>query len=124
MALRTFAPPPSLAAFVDAFWVEDGEDHEAGVRPLVQQRVLPDGKPLLALNLSKGESLRIYHPGVSRCGESFPGAFLRGPHSDRGASKAHRPRIPLMVGSLLRARETAPGAVVTGARPRDADQKQ
>ncbi len=82
MALRTFAPPPSLAAFVDTFWVEDGEDHKAGVHPLVQQRVLPDGKPLLALNLSKGESLRVYHPDASRYGESFPEAFLRGPHSE------------------------------------------
>lgn len=82
MALRIFAPPASLAAFVEAFWIEDGENHEGGARSLVQQRELPNGIPLLAINLSKGESLRVYHPGALRCGDSFPEAFLRGPHSE------------------------------------------
>ncbi|HEY1388692.1 MAG TPA: AraC family transcriptional regulator [Ktedonobacterales bacterium] len=82
MPLSTFAPPPALAAFVDAFWVNTGGDHDDGARPLERGRELPTGTPGLVINLSKGESVQVYHPTAPQCGQRFAEAVIRGPYSE------------------------------------------
>src|ERR1051326_1238752 len=82
MPLHTYAPPPSLAAVVDAFWVTDGEEHEDSAQPLGRERELPTGTPGLVISLSKGETVRVYHPSAPQCGQGFPKAVVRGPHSE------------------------------------------
>src|SRR5689334_3501583 len=82
MPLHIYSPPPSLAAVVDAFWVTDGDDHDDSAQPLERGRELPTGTPGLVIYLSKGESVRVYHPTAPRCGQGFPEAVVRGPHSE------------------------------------------
>src|SRR5262249_37086661 len=66
---------------VDAFWVTDGEDRNDSAQALEQGRELPTGTRGLVIYLSKGESVRVYHPNAPQCGQGFPESEVRGPHS-------------------------------------------
>jgi AraC-like DNA-binding protein len=77
-----FAPPASLARFVDFLWVNEEEAPTAPAR--VKEHALPTGLPELIITLRcAGEHhLRVVARGRSSAGVCLPAAIVRGAHSE------------------------------------------
>jgi AraC-like DNA-binding protein len=73
MRFRHYFPPPPLSDFVHLFWYYEGYE-----LPHEKERILPDGRMALMVNLRE-ESLPVYeHP---QAGQSFTGAAVSGAHA-------------------------------------------
>jgi AraC-like DNA-binding protein len=72
MRLLTYKPGPPLDAFVDIFWLQEGDDPGTG-----RERVLPSGQMQLIINLY-ADRLSNFTGENDECRELFPGALLSG----------------------------------------------
>ncbi len=74
--LRTYAPSPPLADFVDMFWLQEGGNpaHE-------QERLLPDGAMELVFDLRQ-DAISIYDREDRARAQVLPGAIVCGVHSE------------------------------------------
>ena len=73
--LRTYIPQPPLSAFVDMFWLYEGQQQHA------RERRLPDGSMELVINLRE-EFLHVYDRQHHDQFQSFRGGLISGAHSE------------------------------------------
>jgi len=76
LVFRRYVPQPPLAAFVEAFYLSEGD-----VPLHSKDRRLPDGSMELVINLHE-DSIRVYDREHSDQARSFRGCVLSGAHSE------------------------------------------
>lgn len=73
---RTYIPQPPLSAFVDMFWLYEGQQQQHA-----RERRLPDGSMELVINLRE-DTLRVYDRQHHDQFQSFRGGLISGAHSE------------------------------------------
>jgi hypothetical protein len=72
---RTYIPQPPLAAFVDKFWLYEGD-----APTHAKERRLPDGSMELVINL-RDDTIRVYDRQHHNRFQSFRGSLMCGAHA-------------------------------------------
>lgn len=76
MYFRTYTPTPPLSDFIDEFWYYEGDE-----TPHSKERILPDGKMQLLINLRE-DRLRVYDGERPHLFESLRGIALCGVYAE------------------------------------------